>query len=267
MIHDLPRMGFPLRRTPRPLQNQTRTQPPRSESVAEPGLQRQRHHAFILTLAHELRQPLSAMHGAVEILRDARRPETLAKAVEVIDRQAHHMSRLVEELVEAAQWARGTMLLRTLRVDMRARIAEALSDASGAISAREHQLVTSEMPEPLWVNADPARLRQVLSNLLDNATKFTEPGGRIHLSACRTGQEVIVRIRDTGRGLRPDELTSIFELFSRVRPGEGRGLGIGLNVAWEIVALHKGRIDVRSDGPSRGSEFTVTLPSADEKPS
>ena len=154
------------------------------------------------------------------------------------------------------------MLLRRERLDLRAGIAEVLSDANQAISAREHEIFTSEMPEALWIDADPARLRQVLSNLLDNAIKFTEPCGRIHLSACRAGQDITVRIRDTGRGLRPHELASIFELFSQVRPGEGRGLGIGLTVAWEIVALHRGRIEVLSDGPSCGTEFIVTLPSA-----
>ena len=204
------------------------------------------------------------MLSATEVLH-ACGATALSKAVEVIDRQAHHMDRLVDQLIESAHWAQGTMLLRTERIDVRARIAEALSDAGEAISARQHHIVTSEMPDPLWIDADPARLRQVLSNLLDNAIKFTEPGGRIHLTACRAGESIIVRIRDTGRGLRPHELASVFELFSQVRPGEGRGLGIGLNVAWEIVALHRGRIEVRSDGPSCGTEFTVTLPiAADE---
>lgn len=182
-------------------------------------------------------------------------------------RQGFLLRRAVRPLLDLARiqpavWARGTISLRTERIDLRARIAEVLSDAGEAISAREHQIVTPEMPEPLWIDADPVRLRQVLSNLLDNAIKFTEPGGRIDLSACRAGQDVIVRVRDSGRGLRPDELAHIFKLFSQVRPGERRRLGIGLTVAWEIVALHRGRIEVLSDGPSCGTEFIVTLPSA-----
>ena len=264
MTSDVQRNRFLLQRAVGPLQYPARMQPPVSD-LTEVRLQRQRHQAFILTLAHELRQPLSAMFSAIEILQDARHATALAKAVELIDRQARQMDRLVEELIESAQWTRGTTLLRTQRIDLRVPIAEAVSDAGEPVSARKHQIVASDMPEPLWVDADAARLRQVLSNLLDNAIKFTDPGGRIHLSACRAGQEIILRVRDTGCGLRADELAHVFELFSQVRPGDGQGLGIGLNVAWEIVALHRGRIEVRSDGPSCGCEFTVTLPLAAEK--
>ena len=262
MLHDLQRNGFTVHRTARPLQDLARIQPATSNRVAEPLLQRQRHHAFILTLAHELQEPLSAMRSAIRTLRDEQGSPTTARAVEVIDRQAHHMDRLVEDLIESAQWADGKTLMRVQRVDVRTRIAEALSDVGKAASARDQQIVASDMPEPLWVDGDPARLRQVLSGLLDNAIKFSEPGGRIHLSAWRDGQQILARVSDTGRGLHPHEVAHIFELFSQVRPGQGRGLGIGLTVAWQIVALHKGRIDVRSDGLSCGSEFTVTLPAA-----
>lgn len=156
-------------------------------------------------------------------------------------------------------------LLRVQRVDVRTRIAEALSDVNKAACARAQQIVATDMPEPLWVDGDAARLRQALAHLFENAVKFTEPGGRIDLSAWRDGQHVFVRVSDTGRGLHPGEVANIFQLFSQARPGETHGPGIGLNVAWEIVALHRGRIDVRSGGPSRGSEFTVTLPSTAEK--
>ena len=262
MTHDLRRYGFPVPRVIQPRLSMAQLRTPVADGVAELILERRRHHAFILTLAHELRQPLSALFSAIEILHDARRSPTLANAVEVIDRQAHRMNRLVEDLIESARWVQGKTLLRTQRVDLRGRIAEAVADAAEMISARSHQIVTSESPEPLWVDADPARLGQVLSNLLDNAIKFTEPGGRIELTACRAGQEIVVRITDSGRGLRTDELAHIFNLFSQVRPREGGGLGIGLSVVWQMVALHRGRIEVRSDGPSRGTEFTITLPSA-----
>ena len=156
-------------------------------------------------------------------------------------------------------------LLRIQRIDIRTRVAEALSDVDKAASERSQQIVRSDMPEPLWVDGDAARLRQALANLLDNAVKLTEPGGRIHVGAWRDGHHILVRVTDTGRGLHPDEMTRMFELLSRARPREGHGLGIRLDVAWESVALHKGRIDVRSNGPSCGREFTVTLPSADYK--
>lgn len=171
------------------------------------------------------------------------------------------MARTVETLIKS-QLAQGATLLRTQRVDLCAQIAEALSDAEEAIAARGHHVVTSDSTEPLWVNADPARLRQVLSHLLDNAIKFTEPGGRIEISASRVDRNIVFCVSDTGRGLQAHELASIFELFSQVRPEEGGGLGVGLNVVWQIVALHRGRIEVRSNGPSRGSEFRVILPMA-----
>ena len=194
-----------------------------------------------------------------------RTAQDLAKvqpAVSTLVVESPHRDRLVEGLIESAQWSEGKRLLRMQRIDVRTRIAEALGDVDKAATARAQQIVTSDMPEPLWVDGDAARLRLVLSSLLDNAIKLTEPGGRIRLSAWRDGADVLVRVSDTGRGLHPDEVADIVELLSRGRPAQGRGLGVGLNVAWEIVALHKGRIAVRSDGPSCGSEFTVTLPAA-----
>ncbi len=226
-------------------------------------LQRQRHEAFVSTLAHELRQPLSALLNAIEILRVGQAPVGSGRAVEIIQRQARHMNRLVEDVLEAARWARGTTVLQRQLVDMRQLIAETVSDVTAAVSARGHALEVSSAAEPLWVDADPVRLRQVLSNLLDNAIKFTEPGGRIGLAASRAGRDAVVVVSDTGRGFEPRELTHIFDLFSQVRPGEGRGLGIGLSIAHEIVTLHNGRIEARSDGPSRGSEFVITLPTID----
>ncbi len=176
----------------------------------------------------------------------------------------HRTARPIQDLprIQPAVSNPAVRLLRIQRVDVRTRIAEALSDAGNAATARAQQVVLSDMPEPLWVDGDPARLRQVLASLLDNAIKFTELGGRIHLSAWGDGQHVFVRVSDTGRGLHPDEVAHTVELLSQARPGQGRGLGIGMNVAREIVALHRGRIDVRTDGPSRGKEFTVTLPAA-----
>lgn len=226
-------------------------------------LERQRHEAYVSTLAHELRQPLSALLNAVEILRVGQAAVDSGRAVEIIQRQARHMSRLVEDVLEATRVARGTTVLQRQLVDVRQLIAETVSDVMPAVSARGQALEVSSAAEPLWVDADPVRLRQVLSNLLDNAIKFTEPGGRIRLAVSRAGRDAVVVVSDTGRGFEPRELTHIFDLFSQVRPGEGRGLGIGLSIAHEIVTLHKGRIEARSNGPSRGSEFVVTLPTID----
>jgi signal transduction histidine kinase len=226
-------------------------------------LQRQRHEAFVSTLAHELRQPLSALLNAVEILRVGQATAGGNRAVEIIHRQARHMSRLVEDVLEATRSARGTTVLQRELVDVRQLLAEAVSDVTPAVSARGHALEVSSAAEPLWVDADPVRLRQVLSNLLDNAIKFTEPGGRIGVAASRAGGDAVVVVSDTGRGFEARDLTHMFDLFSQVQPGEGRGLGIGLSIAHEIVTLHKGRLEARSDGLSRGSEFVVTLPAID----
>lgn len=230
---------------------------------AQLSLQRGRHQAFVSTLAHELRQPLSTLLTAVEILRAAQVPVGATKAMEIIERQTRHMSRLIEDVIEAARSARGTTTLRRQLVDVRQLVGEVVSDAAGAVSARGHALDISAAAEPLWVDADPGRLRQVFSNLLDNAIKFTDPGGLIRVTAGRAGRDAFVIVRDTGRGFEPQELTHIFDLFSQVRPGEGHGLGIGLSLAHEIVTLHKGRIEARSDGPLRGSEFVITLPTID----
>jgi signal transduction histidine kinase len=116
--------------------------------------------------------------------------------------------------------------------------------------------------EPLWIDGDPDRLRQVVSNLLDNALKFTDPGGRIQVTATRARGEVIVRVRDTGRGIDPREQPHIFDLFSQVLPASGPGLGIGLSVVRQIVASHHGRVECKSPGVGRGSEFVVALRAA-----
>ena len=257
--------SFSLHHFPRPAVRTSVATPAVLLTVAGALLtqQRERHEAFVSTLAHELRQPLSSLLNAVEVLRVDRDPARSGRALEIIQRQAHHMNRLVEDVLAAARWARGTTVLQRQLVDVRQLVAETVSDVSAAVFARGHALDVSSAAEPLWVDADPVRLRQVLTNLLDNAIKVTEPGGRIGLAASRAGSDAVVVVSDTGRGFEPRDLTHIFDLFSQVRPGEGRGLGMGLSIVHEIVTLHKGRIEARSNGPARGSEFVVTLPTID----
>lgn len=265
MTHTKRHPSFPVHHLTRPAIRQARATSAALLNAAGAvlTLERQRHEACVSTLAHELRQPLAAILTAIEILRVDQASAGSGRAVEIIQRQARHMSRLVEDVLEAARSARGATVLQRQLVDVRQLIAETASDVTAAVSARGHALEVSSAGEPLWVDADPVRLRQVLSNLLDNAIKFTEPGGRIGLAVSRTGRDAVVVVSDTGRGFEPRDLAHIFDLFSQVRPGEGRGLGIGLSVAHEIVTLHKGRIEARSDGLSRGSEFVVTLPTID----
>lgn len=225
-------------------------------------LENQRRETFVWTLAHEMRQPLATLMASVEVVRLGSDDPTTDRAVSIMKRQIAQMNRVVEDLLDAARWARGKVTLRKQRLDVRSVIDEAAQDVAAAVAERGHELVVTTPPEPLWANADPQRLHQVLSNLLRNAVKYTDPGGRISLSAHRAATGMKLCVSDTGRGIEPGDLSHIFEIFAQVRPSEAAGVGIGLSVVREIVTLHGGRIDARSDGPGRGSEFVVTLPFA-----
>ena len=224
-------------------------------------LERQRRETFVATLAHELRQPLAALLAAVEVVRFAADSPAANLATGVMKRQIGQMNRVVEDLLDAARWARGKVTLRTERLDVRDVIREASVDVAAAVAGRGHELRVTTALEPLWADVDPQRLHQVLANLLRNAVKYTDPGGRISLGAEREAATVVLRVSDTGHGIEPDALTHIFDLFAQLRPSED-GLGIGLSVVREIVELHQGRIEARSEGAGCGSEFIVTLPLA-----
>jgi two-component system CheB/CheR fusion protein len=234
---------------------------PSSRSRSTP-LTASRHETFVATLAHELRQPLSTLLAAVEVIRLTADSPDAQRAAAVMKRQVSQMSRVIEDLVDASRWAQGKVTLRTTRLDLRDVMREAAIDVATAVSERGHTLVMADAPEPLWVNGDPQRLHQVLSNLLRNAVKYSDPGGRVVLAASQESTTITLRVSDTGQGIEPDALRLIFDFFTQVRPYEGEGLGIGLSVAHEIVALHGGRIEARSEGHGRGSEFIVTLPIA-----
>jgi signal transduction histidine kinase len=225
-------------------------------------LQRRRQEVFVSTLAHELRQPLSAVSAAVEVVRLAPASEAARRATTTIQRQIGQMSRVIDDLIDEMRWACGKVTLRTQRIDVRQVLRDTALDVTAAVAARRQELVVATASEPLWVDADPQRLQQVLSNLLANAMKYTGPGGRISLAAGGGEAAVTLRVTDTGRGIDRQALGHIFDLFSQVRPAEGAGLGIGLSVVREIVALHHGRVEARSEGPGKGSEFIVTLPLA-----
>ncbi len=219
---------------------------------------------FLATLAHELRNPLAAIQTAVQVLRyDAVNVEMLAEVRDVIARQAGHMTRLVEDLLDMTRVSRGTISLRTERVDLADVVARATEAVRPLMDGRNHRLDVALAPGPLWLEADPTRLEQVLANLLTNAAKYTDPGGRIELTAAREAGELVVRVRDTGIGMEPDAMAGLFHLFSQVDAGRARsggGLGIGLALVKSLVELHGGSVSARSDGPGRGSEFVVRLP-------
>jgi len=221
---------------------------------------------FLATLSHELRNPLAPIRSALELLKRSHSPEpTLQSATGIIDRQIHHMVRLVDDLLDVSRITLGQVNLRQENVSLNAVLNDAIETARPAIEAAEHRFTVNLPTQPLELAGDPTRLSQVFQNILNNAAKYTPPGGAIDLALEREGQHARVRIRDTGIGIPVELQTRIFELFTRAHPSEKMktsGLGIGLSLAKKLVELHGGQIEVRSEGLGTGSEFVVTLPLA-----
>ncbi|HEX2333208.1 MAG TPA: PAS domain-containing protein [Burkholderiales bacterium] len=220
---------------------------------------------FIATLAHELRNPLAPIRSAVEIQARADASEAdRAWSRGVIERQVAHMSRLIDDLLDMARISRGKLLLRRERVTIAAVAAAALETSRPAIDAGGHRLVTRMSAADAVLEADPTRLAQVLSNLLNNAAKYTAPGGVIELHADQVGGEAVIAVLDNGMGFPPEVARELFEPFAQWAPAaqSAAGLGIGLSLVRGIVELHGGTISAASEGPGRGSRFEVRLPLA-----
>jgi CheY-like chemotaxis protein/two-component sensor histidine kinase len=185
------------------------------------------------------------------------------QAREVIDRQVRHMARLIDDLLDVSRITRGKIQLRREWIDLAQLVGQAVDSTLPLIESRGHRLEVELPPGPVRLFADPTRLEQVLANLLDNAAKYTEPGGLIRLSAEAVGREVAIQVRDTGIGIAPHMLGRVFDLFMQGQPTLDRaagGLGIGLTLVRRLVELHGGRVEVRSEGRGKGSTFTVRLP-------
>lgn len=225
--------------------------------------------AFLATLAHELRNPLAPIRTSAHVLtRKDLPPEQAQAAAAVILRQVAQMSRLLDDLLDIARVSSGKLQLQPERVPLRAIVDTAVETANPMIESKGHQLVVHLPPVSPMLLVDPVRLAQVLSNLLINAAKYTESGGRIEVLAQAGGGEVRIAVTDTGIGFSPSVAEELFEMFVQVRRGLVRsdgGLGIGLALARNIVQLHGGSIDARSDGPGLGSTFTIRLPLAAEQ--
>jgi len=221
---------------------------------------------FLATLAHELRNPLAPIRNAVHLLKsDTPTGDHLRVAREIIDRQVHHMVRLVDDLMDVSRITLGQVNLRNERVALRRVIEDAVEAAAPAIEAGNHRLVVDVPAAAVHLEGDGTRLSQVFQNLLDNAAKYTPSGGTITLRAELHGERIMVSVRDTGIGITPEAKARVFELFTRVHPHDcikTSGLGIGLSLARKLIELHMGEIDVRSEGTGTGSEFIVTLPAA-----
>jgi signal transduction histidine kinase/DNA-binding response OmpR family regulator len=219
---------------------------------------------FLAMLAHELRNPLAPIRNAVLVMRAAPDDEkTQCWAQDVIDRQVRQMVRLVDDLLEVSRITRGKITLQTRMVDVAAVVADALETSRPLVDARRHELNVSLPPAPLQLRADPARLAQVIANLLNNAAKYTSECGKIGLTVRNEGDEVVFRVRDNGVGIPLEMQARVFDLFTQVEDTLDRsqgGLGIGLTVARRLVELHGGKIEAHSDGPGKGSEFVVRVP-------
>jgi PAS domain S-box-containing protein len=223
---------------------------------------------FLAILAHELRNPLAPIRNALQILRLAKPGDPGGRRVaEMMERQVDHLVRLVDDLMEVSRITRGKIDLRKERIEVAALLRSALETSRPLMEAAGHQLSVSMPAESLEVEGDPVRLTQVVANLLNNAAKYTDPGGRIWLSARRDGDAASISVRDNGAGIPPENLPRIFELFMQVARSSERaqgGLGIGLTLVKNLVELHGGSVEARSEGPGKGSEFVVRLPAVAE---
>jgi PAS domain S-box-containing protein len=224
---------------------------------------------FLAMLAHELRNPLAPIRNAVQILRVKGPPVAeLQWARDVIDRQVQQMTRLVDDLLDVSRITRGRIELRKERVDLVTVVKSAVEASHPLIEKGGHELTVTIPPEPIHLEADLARLSQVLSNLLNNAAKYTDLGGRIDLTAERQNEHVLIRVKDTGIGIPTEMLPHIFEMFTQVDRSLERsqgGLGIGLMLVQRLVEMHGGTVEAHSAGPGMGSEFVLSLPVAEVK--
>jgi PAS domain S-box-containing protein len=225
---------------------------------------------FLALLAHELRNPLAPIRNAVQILRMSAVADTrpASQLLPMMERQLAHMARLLDDLLDVSLIANGRILLRKERIDVAQAVQAGVEASKPLIDSMGHELSVSLPPNAVKLDADPVRLAQVVSNLLNNAAHYSARGGRIHLSVEREGPEVRLAVKDSGVGIRSHDLERIFGLFVQVGPASDRrvgGLGIGLSLVLTMVELHGGKVEARSAGPNQGSEFVVRLPAAPER--
>jgi signal transduction histidine kinase len=226
----------------------------------------QRKDVFLATLAHELRNPLAPIRTATRVLET---PGITRAELEhsrlIISRQVRHMASLLDDLLDISRITRGVLILRKDQVDLRSALESAIETAQPAISAKRHVLRRELPDERITLQADPVRLCQIVANLLTNAAKYTDPDGEITLRVHRDAESIVISVRDTGIGIAPDMLPTVFDMFAQVdsaRDHSEDGLGIGLALVKGFVELHGGRVEARSAGLEHGSEFIVYLPAS-----
>lgn len=221
---------------------------------------------FLATLSHELRNPLAPLRNSLALLRRIDSENDKANAVRgMMERQVNHLVRLVDDLLEVSRISRGALSLRKERVQLASVVQNAVETSEPLMQAAGHQLEVHLPPEPVWLQGDPVRLAQIVANLLNNAARYSDDGGKVTVRcACEDGQAVI-RVRDTGIGIDPAVLPRMFGMFSRGQRDSGRaqgGLGIGLALSRRLAEMHGGTLEGYSEGTGKGSEFVVRLPLA-----
>ena len=234
------------------------------EQAAELSDQHRRKDDFLATLAHELRNPLAPIQSAVDLLHMKGDAISELKWVrEVIDRQLKQMTRLIDDLMDVSRIRQGTVVLRRENIELSKVVLLAVETSRALIDEQCHTLTVTLPPNPVILDADLTRMAQVFLNLINNATKYMDPGGRIYLSADQQGSDIVVTVRDIGIGIHADNLPNIFEMFSQVEGALNRargGLGLGLSLVKRLVELHGGSVEAFSEGLGKGSQFVVRLP-------
>jgi len=219
---------------------------------------------FLATLAHELRNPLAPIRAAAHMLKKLDlKDERVLRAREVIERQSAHMTRLIDDLLEMSRITQGKFDLQRRPESLTAIIAGVVQSAQSAMDARQHQFQIEVAADPLLMEADAIRIAQAVGNVIENATKYTPPGGRIALRLTGAGQQAVIRVQDNGIGIEPDMAARIFDMFVQAENGDRRpngGLGIGLALTRKLIEMHGGTITVSSAGLGKGAEFEIRLP-------
>src|SRR5690606_5288042 len=228
---------------------------------------------FIAILGHELRNPVSAMHNCLELMRaQSISTQQLDWARDLLARQLRHLTRLMDDLLDVSRIAGGRIRLQREVFDLSLAVAHAVEMSRPVMEARGHRLIFEMEEQPLYIDGDIVRMTQVLDNLLGNAAKFMSDGGEVLLSVGRDAGDpagAVIRVRDRGAGIAPEMLERVFELFTQADGSASRtqsGLGIGLALVRGLVELHGGTVSAVSDGPGKGAEFVVRLPCVDAAP-
>jgi signal transduction histidine kinase len=225
----------------------------------------ERKNQFVATLAHELRNPLGTLQMSLEVLRRKTHmdPDELAARCAVMERQANQLAQLVDDLMDVSRVSQGKVELRRLPTEMNDLVAKALEMTDAAVRAKHHVVELALSDDPIWVDADPTRLKQVLSNLIHNATRYSGDHSHIAIRVRQSGPDAVVEVSDDGIGIAPDLLPHVFGLFVQGQHelnGGSAGLGVGLTLVQHLVHEHGGSVTAASAGLGQGSQFTVVLP-------